>query len=523
MKNDSHLALYREFRPKNFDEVIGQEQVVKTLTNQIKNGNINHAYLFCGTRGTGKTSCAKIFAKAINCLNSNNGNCCGTCDACKSVGVNGNLDIIEMDAASNNRVDEIRDLREKVKYYPTVGKYKVYIIDEVHMLTDSAFNALLKTLEEPPSFVVFILATTEPHKLPATILSRCMRFDFKLVSNLELQNLLQKIFKEKEIKFEQPALELIARAGEGSVRDTLSVAEMCVAYSNGNITYNSVTQCLGLTDSQILFNLVKAIINKNGKDVLQITNKIYNEGKSLKTLIKDLSKYFANVLTFNLCGSESLNLPLDILNNIKTLNQENISTEFILNCINVLSKAEANMRYCVDEKTFCISAVLSCFYNQNLEIEVLKSKIDKLENNAKSGSVKGVSFNPNTVIIDNVEIQKEKDKITEKIKEKKTIANENVNLNAKKIFGELIVNTRSSKELLLLASLGDVAEVKINLNNLILYCNNNDSVNLIIENKNFINEFLNKYNLTVEVQTLTKTNITDVLNEKFDGKIKIKE
>src|SRR5574344_2169347 len=236
----AHLALYREFRPQTFDDVIGQDKIVKTLKNQIETNTISHAYLFCGTRGTGKTSCAKIFARAVNCESPKSGSACGKCDVCKKIQSNGNLDIIEIDAASNNRVDEIRDLRDKVGYLPTVGKYKVYIIDEVHMLTDSAFNALLKTLEEPPSHIIFILATTEPEKLPATIVSRCMRFDFKLVSIENLTSLLKKIFKQTNTKYDEMSLELIAKAGKGSVRDTLSIAEMCKSYSADNIPYQSV-------------------------------------------------------------------------------------------------------------------------------------------------------------------------------------------------------------------------------------------------------------------------------------------
>ncbi|MBP3582028.1 MAG: DNA polymerase III subunit gamma/tau, partial [Clostridia bacterium] len=215
-----YLALYRKYRPRTFEEVIGQDHIVKTLVNQIKLDKISHAYLFTGSRGTGKTSTAKIFAKAINCADSKNGSPCGKCEVCKSLD-GANIDVLEIDAASNNGVDEIRDLREKVKYPPVVGKYKVYIIDEVHMLSTSAFNALLKTLEEPPAHTVFILATTEVHKLPATILSRCLRFDYKLVSLEDLSNLLKSILKAENVTFDEQAINIIARAGEGSVRDTL--------------------------------------------------------------------------------------------------------------------------------------------------------------------------------------------------------------------------------------------------------------------------------------------------------------
>ena len=217
----SYLALYRQFRPKTFDEIIGQEHVVKTLINQINTGRVGHAYLFCGARGTGKTTAAKVFARAINCVSPKDGSPCGECEVCKTLKENNSIDIIEIDAASNNGVEEIRDLRDKVKYPPTVGKYKVYIIDEVHMLTPNAFNALLKTLEEPPAHAVFILATTEVHKLPSTILSRVLRFDFKLISTETIAELITRIFAESKIKAEPTAVNLIAKAGQGSVQHRL--------------------------------------------------------------------------------------------------------------------------------------------------------------------------------------------------------------------------------------------------------------------------------------------------------------
>ena len=245
----SYQALYRKYRPKTFDGIIGQNHITDTLANQIQAGKIVHAYLFCGSRGTGKTSTAKIFARAINCLSPQNGSACGKCAVCTNSA--SEMDIIEIDAASNNRVDEIRDLRENVKFMPTCGKYKIYIIDEVHMLTDSAYNALLKTLEEPPSHVVFILATTEAHKLPATILSRCVRFDFELVSVENLTKHLADVFTQEGIKYEEEALKVIASAGEGSVRDTLSIADSVTAYAGGNITLAKVLEILSLNDADL--------------------------------------------------------------------------------------------------------------------------------------------------------------------------------------------------------------------------------------------------------------------------------
>ncbi|MCL2751763.1 MAG: DNA polymerase III subunit gamma/tau, partial [Firmicutes bacterium] len=251
-----YLALYRKYRPRDFGSVIGQPHITGILTNQIKNGSVSHSYLFSGTRGTGKTSVAKIFASAINCLAPEDGSPCGECEICR---VEFNPDIVEIDAASNNRVDEIRDLRDKVGYHPTMSKYKVYIIDEVHMLSDSAFNALLKTLEEPPSYAVFILATTEPNKLPATILSRCMRFDFRLVPVPELAAHVKRVLVDSGKRVTDDAAALIARLGEGSVRDALSLADTAAA-AGEEITHAGVLEIAGLAGGGAIRKLCADIL-----------------------------------------------------------------------------------------------------------------------------------------------------------------------------------------------------------------------------------------------------------------------
>ena len=254
-----YQTLYRKYRPQTFNEIVGQEHITKTLSNQIKKGEISHAYLFSGSRGTGKTSIARIFAKAINCLDKEYAPCY-KCDICKTLNEPNNMDILEIDAASNNRVDEVREIRERVKFMPTCGKYKVYIIDEVHMLTDSAFNALLKTLEEPPAHVVFILGTTEPHKLPQTILSRCLRFDFKLISPTDLKRHLISIFNKEKINYEDEAVDLIVSSAQGSARDMLSIADSVASFGQGVITYANALSMLGATDLSKLFDFVKTIL-----------------------------------------------------------------------------------------------------------------------------------------------------------------------------------------------------------------------------------------------------------------------
>ncbi len=292
----AHSTLYRKYRPSGWDTVIGQGHIVTTLKNQIEYGMVGHAYLFTGTRGTGKTTSAKIFARAVNCLSPVNGSPCGKCSVCVALQNPTNMDVIEMDAASNNGVDEIRDLRENIQYPPTLGKYKVYIIDEVHMLTTSAFNALLKTLEEPPEHAMFILATTEVHKLPQTILSRCMRFDFRLVAVNELVALLDRIFKDMDYKADPRALELIAMHGEGSVRDTLSLAETCISYAPKGLSYEDVSEVLGISDFDTISSMANAMLGGDLSTLLYIMNNIYNRGKGITTVNKELTSFLRDAL-----------------------------------------------------------------------------------------------------------------------------------------------------------------------------------------------------------------------------------
>lgn len=268
--NQKIASLYRVHRPTKFEEVVGQEHITKTLVNQIKSGQIGHAYLFCGTRGTGKTSVAKIFARAVN------------------DGKTSDIDIFELDAASNNRVEDVRDIIEKVKYPPVAAKYKVYIVDEVHMFSASAFNAFLKTLEEPPSHVIFILATTEPHKLPATVLSRCLRFDFRAASEKEIQTLLTRVFKKENIKAEPEAIELLAAAGQGSFRDALSFAETVASFCEGEITAAAVTKVLGAVDKKILKALLEAIQKADVKTITATIKNIFSTGRNINAVIRDM-------------------------------------------------------------------------------------------------------------------------------------------------------------------------------------------------------------------------------------------
>ena len=375
-----YLALYRKYRPRTFDEVIGQDHIVKTLINQIKLDKISHAYLFCGSRGTGKTSTAKIFAKAINCENSKNGSPCLECETCKALDGT-NIDVLEIDAASNNGVDEIRDLREKVKYPPVVGKYKVYIIDEVHMLSTSAFNALLKTLEEPPAHTVFVLATTEVHKLPATILSRCLRFDFKLVSLEDLSSLLKKVLDSENVKYDEQAINVIARAGEGSVRDTLSIADRCVSFAGDELTYKQVLSVLGVSEREVLINITNNILSKKIGEALVDLDKVLSSGKSPLVFSNDLIAYYRDLLLIYTLGDASREIVVVKDDIYASMKAQAVSENYaeIVKAIEVLSEIEQELRYSVQPRIVLETAIIKIVSESNLE-----RRVEKLEEIVKT-------------------------------------------------------------------------------------------------------------------------------------------
>ena len=294
----SYTALYRKFRPLSFSEMVGQEHITDTLKRQIVAGRVGHAYLFNGGRGTGKTSAAKILARAVNCLNPHNGEPCNECEICKAI-ISGSLtDVVEMDAASNNSVDDIRSIREEVNFLPTRAKYRVYIIDEVHMLSTGAFNALLKTLEEPPEHVKFILATTEPQKLPATILSRCQRFDFKRISNDDVIKRLKIICKESNIEITDDALKIIAVLSEGAMRDSISILERCAGEQKGLIDENQVRELVGIPKTTQIYGVVKGILEYNSDKVIKETNDIIELGKDVDNFLWEIIKYIKDLLVY---------------------------------------------------------------------------------------------------------------------------------------------------------------------------------------------------------------------------------
>ncbi len=342
----SYTALYRKFRPVEFEDVKGQEHIITTLKNQIEANRIGHAYLFCGTRGTGKTTVAKIFAKAVNCEHPVNGSPCGECAMCRSIAAGTSMNVIEIDAASNNGVDNIREIREEVAYRPTEGKYKVYIIDEVHMLSIGAFNALLKTLEEPPEYVIFILATTEVHKIPITILSRCQHYDFKRISIETITDRMRDLMQEEQVEVEEKALRYVAKAADGSMRDALSLLDQCIAFYLGQkLTYDNVLEVLGAVDTDVFSRLLRSVIRRDVPIVLDIVDDLVMQGRELTQLATDFTWYLRNLLLVK--TSDNIEVVLDV--STENMQQLTDFTWYLRNLL--LVKTSDNIEVVLDVST----------------------------------------------------------------------------------------------------------------------------------------------------------------------------
>ena len=387
----SYQALYRKFRPNTFEEVKGQDHIVTTLKNQIKAERIGHAFLFCGTRGTGKTSVAKILARAVNCENPVDGSPCGECETCKANEGGVAPNIIEMDAASNNGVDDVRQIIEEIQYSPTVGKYTVYIIDEVHMLSGPAFNALLKTLEEPPAYVIFILATTEPHKIPVTILSRCQRYDFKRISIETIVDRLKELMDKEGISVDDKALRYIAKAADGSMRDALSLLDQCIAfYTDQELTYEKVLEVLGAVDQEVFSRLTRCIIQGDVANSMKILDEVVIIGRELSQFVNDFIWYLRNLMLVK--GSEDAMEVIDApMERIEALKQESemIDTESVMRYIRVLSETSAQIKYS-DQKRVLLEIALIKLNTPAMEndYESIVNRISVLENKIESGNIK---------------------------------------------------------------------------------------------------------------------------------------
>lgn len=381
-------TLYRKYRSKTFDEVIGQDPIVTTLKNQIKMERVGHAYLFAGSRGVGKTSCARIFARAVNCLHPKDGSPCGECEVCKKLDSPDNVDIIEMDAASNNGVDDARDIREKVKYLPVVGKYKVYIIDEVHMLTGGAFNALLKTIEEPPEHVIFILATTEPQKLPQTILSRCIRFDFKLVPTDVLAKHIAAVYDREGISYTKEATEEIARLGEGSVRDALSIADMLGSAAE-KITPEVVRSLTGAGDSTMIAELFDCAAARNVAGCLSAIDKLAGSGKSMSAVCRQLNIYARNALVIKAVGKDRacadglINADRSALDSL-CASADKCALGDIARMLDRFGAAESGLKYSVSPRLYLETSIVGIVCGAD-EDDDLRKRVAALER--KLGSV----------------------------------------------------------------------------------------------------------------------------------------
>lgn len=357
----SYVALYRKFRPQNFDRVKGQDHIVRTIKNQIKSGRTGHAYLFTGTRGTGKTSVAKIFAKALNCLSPQDGEPCGKCENCLAQERGAFIDIVEIDAASNTGVDDIRRVIDEVQYTPAKGRYKVYIIDEVHMLSVNAFNAFLKTLEEPPAYVVFILATTEPHKLPATILSRCQRYDFKRISMDTIKENMEGLLEEEGIEADEKALRYIASTADGSMRDALSLLDRCISFStDGKISYENVLELLGTADAESFSAMFRALSAGDAKEALKVLDDAVEAGKDLTPFITDFIIYLRNLLILNAGGADAADITGVAEENIGLLTEDakNADINTLTRYIRVLSELLNQLRFSSVKRVLAEIAVI---------------------------------------------------------------------------------------------------------------------------------------------------------------------
>ena len=378
-----YQSLYRKYRPDTFEKVIGQDHITKTLVNQIKSGNIAHAYLLTGTRGTGKTSVARIFARAINCLSPKDGSPCGECECCKKLLSGTSLDVVEIDAASNNSVDDARAIRDNVRYAPVDCKYKVYIIDEVHQLSGAAFNALLKTLEEPPAHAVFILATTEVQKIPATIMSRCLRLDFHLVPQETLEAHVAKIFDAEGVKYTKEGISAIAAAGEGSVRDTLSVADMCVSYSDV-VDYESVLGVLGANDPTMIAKIALATLSGDIKGAIDLVEEAASLGKSVQLLTRDLTKYFRDLIIIK--HDPACNVILKLPNKLFDAAAE-IAKSFdavaLMRALDIFSGIEAKSRYSNQPKILLETAIIKTATLSGEDLSDLIAKVSAMENKIK--------------------------------------------------------------------------------------------------------------------------------------------
>lgn len=386
----SYTALYRKFRPAEFDEVKGQEHIVTTLRNQIQTDRIGHAYLFCGTRGTGKTTVAKILAKAVNCSSPVNGNPCNECEICQKINRQTSMNVIEIDAASNNGVGNIRDIIEEVQYSPAEGRYKVYIIDEVHMLSTGAFNALLKTLEEPPSYVIFILATTEPHKIPITIHSRCQRYDFRRISIETIEKRLRNLVEREQVSAEQRALRYIAKMADGSMRDALSLLDQCIAFYLGQeLTYENVLDVLGAVDTAVYSEMFRYIISQDVIGCIQLIDEMMMTGRDLNQFISELLWYLRGLMLVDASGQGSDLLDVSKEQLAQMLEEgKMVDVDVLIRYIHILSDLSNQIRYASQKRVLVEIALIKLCrpqMDEKQDFTTISSRLDAVEKKLEQG------------------------------------------------------------------------------------------------------------------------------------------
>ncbi len=503
-----HKALYRVYRPLKFEDVIGQEHITKTIKNQIDNNSIAHAYLFSGTRGTGKTSTAKIFARAVNCMKPNNHEPCNECEICKGILNDSIMDVIEIDAASNNGVDDIRELRENVKYPPTKGKYKVYIIDEVHMLSQGAFNALLKTLEEPPYYIIFILATTEAHKIPATILSRCQKYDFKRVKVDDIVMRMKKICDDLNIQVEEKALNLIARNSGGALRDALSILDQCVSYSEGEIKYSDVVNLLGTVNIDFLFDMSKNIIEEDTKQALELLNELIICGKDIKHFLTDLIDHFRNLMVCKVSHElyEIINLPVETIALLKK-QSDCVDLNNIIRIINLLSETQNNIKYSSNPRISLEITIMKLSQPVlKLKDDSILSRIQNIENIIKNG----VSISENDNTINNKKHISKNDIVKNEKYVQKTKKPKNPDVvEIENSWAEILEYMKNDKQMSIQAMLKEINDFEMENNTLIM---------LVDDKFKFIKDRLNRD----EEKLYIKSVINNITGQNINVKIEMK-
>ncbi|MBP2025031.1 DNA polymerase III subunit gamma/tau [Peptoniphilus stercorisuis] len=527
-----YQALYRKYRSKTFDELVGQDHITSALKHQIASGETSHAYLFSGTRGTGKTSAAKIFARGINCPNEVDGNPCNECPSCKGILEDRIMDVVEMDAASNNGVDDIRELKEKVIYPPSTSKYKVYIIDEVHMLSKGAFNALLKILEEPPRHLIFILATTEPEKIPQTILSRTQRFNFKRISPDIIVENLKKITELENKTCDEEVYKLIANNSDGAMRDALSLLDQCLSYGEDNIDYKLATDILGISTDEILFTLSSHLINYDIDNALITLEEIYKSGKDISNLISDLILHFRNLMI-----TKTVKNPLELLytSNIDKYKEqcEEIEINRIIEILKILNETLVSVKYAPDKRVIFEMSLIK-ISNTKDELS-LKDRVEQLENMIQSGNIKKTNISKddlkyrekevikkepiqteNQKIIAENRVKRELEEASQKKESSDIIKNGKVTLDLiKSHWEDILIEIKDLKRLNVSALLREATLSDFNQNTLIVVYDEKFMFHYKAisteDNIEFLREFFSKkYNEKIDV----RIEIADTLDKK---------